>query len=331
MTEPTSASPPAFLDRKPGLVLFGIFELLIAGFCFLMIPLVIIGSIVARSAHVAGVPAMTTGMIASSIGVYLCLAVMFAWLGIGSVMARRWARSLTLVIAWFWLVSGIGSLAMVAIIMPDLSIPMPQGQSVPPGLMRTMHLVVMAFSTVIYIVIPGALVLFYRSRHVKATCEARDPVERWTDRCPLPVLALTLVTGLAAFCMPLMGCYNWVFPTFGTILTGLPGAAYILPLAVIFAFISWGMYRLTPAAWWAFLILVLLMAPSAAITFSRVSLIVLYERMGFPKEMIAMMRPCIENHGVLFASYGAAWCVAILAYLAWIRKYFACAHDPSNS
>ena len=42
----------------------------------------------------------------------------------------------------------------------------------------------------VFVLLPIAWVLFYRSRHVQATCEARDPVARWTDACPLPVLAL---------------------------------------------------------------------------------------------------------------------------------------------
>jgi len=39
-----------------------------------------------------------------SILFYALLAVLFVWLGIGSIMARRWARALVLVSSWFWLV-----------------------------------------------------------------------------------------------------------------------------------------------------------------------------------------------------------------------------------
>ena len=43
-----------------------------------------------------------------------------------------------------------------------------------------------------FIALPAVWIFFYKSRHVKATCEARDPVTRWTDACPLPVLGLCL-------------------------------------------------------------------------------------------------------------------------------------------
>ena len=54
----------------------------------------------------------------------------------------------------------------------------------PPGTLALIKFFAIATTFVIYIVIPGVAVLFYRSPHVKHTCEVRDPVERWTDRCP---------------------------------------------------------------------------------------------------------------------------------------------------
>ena len=96
-----------------------------------------------------------------------------------------------------------------------------------PDAMRVvMTVVALAFGGVIYVIIPGALVLFYRSPHVKATCEARDPVVRWTDACPLPVLAVSLMLGLGAAWMPVMiVASRSVVPCFGCYLSGAPAAA----------------------------------------------------------------------------------------------------------
>jgi hypothetical protein len=48
------------------------------------------------------------------------------------------------------------------------------------------------FNGVVFVLLPAIWTYFYRSPHVKATCEARDPVARWTDACPLPVLGFCL-------------------------------------------------------------------------------------------------------------------------------------------
>ena len=61
---------------------------------------------------------------------------------------------------------------------------------------------------------------FYNSRHVKATCERRDPATRWTDACPLPVLGfcLWLLLGVPMLLiMPLAG--HGVMPFFGIFLS----------------------------------------------------------------------------------------------------------------
>ena len=57
------------------------------------------------------------------------------------------------------------------------------------------------FFLVFFILVPAVWTFFYNSRHVKATGEAPDPVTRWTDACPLPVLAICLWTW---FCVPMM-------------------------------------------------------------------------------------------------------------------------------
>jgi len=65
-----------------------------------------------------------------------------------------------------------------------------------PEAARTVAMIVaLGFMGLLFIVLPGGLILVYQSRHTKATCEARDPVPRWTDACPLPVLALSLMLG----------------------------------------------------------------------------------------------------------------------------------------
>ena len=48
------------------------------------------------------------------------------------------------------------------------------------------------------VVLPLIWGLFYSSSNVKATGEAHDPVARWTDHSPAPVLAVSFWAGCAA-------------------------------------------------------------------------------------------------------------------------------------
>lgn len=110
----------------------------------------------------------------------------------------------------------------------------------PPGAMVVVMVIQIVFLSAFFILLPGGLVLFYRSRHVRETCETRDPVRRWTDGCPLPVLAVTCLLwwgALMMFVMPLTGL--GMLPFFGMLLTGLPGALAMIGMACVLFWIGW--------------------------------------------------------------------------------------------
>ena len=44
-------------------------------------------------------------------------------------------------------------------------------------------------------------------------------------------------------------------PLFGVFVSGAAGAAVILLLALVLAYLAWGTYRLRMAAWWGMLLL----------------------------------------------------------------------------
>ena len=50
---------------------------------------------------------MNVRMMIPGIALYLMLAVAFIWLGVGSIRARRWAWTLTVVLSWMWLIMGV--------------------------------------------------------------------------------------------------------------------------------------------------------------------------------------------------------------------------------
>jgi apolipoprotein N-acyltransferase len=98
--------------------------------------------------------------------------------------------------------------------------------------------------TVFYLIIPAAFVFFYGSKNVKATCEFRDSQVRWTDKCPLPVLAVSFIFGLWAVSMLLAGLCGWLIPFFGSILSGMTGALVSLVAALLYLYVVWGTYKL---------------------------------------------------------------------------------------
>ena len=81
-------------------MLLGILQMMIGGFCGLMAPMSVVGVLVtARAGAAAGPPVDPKAMI-PGLGMYVAAAVVLIWLGIGSIQARRWAWSLTVVFSW---------------------------------------------------------------------------------------------------------------------------------------------------------------------------------------------------------------------------------------
>lgn len=232
---------PSFKDRKIGLVVFGIFEVIIGLFYALTASLMALGMIFSATLNKGYTGPMSTGMVIYLEAFYSLSALWFIWMGIGSIKARRWARALWLVSSWVWLIVGIGWFIFHLIFLADIL-----DQRFPGGPLSTETLLIML---VIYAIAPGALVLFYGSRNVKATCEFRNPQACWTDKCPLPVLSLSLMYGFSGGSMLLMGSDGWVIPFFGCILSGVAGAAIALISAVLYGYVAWGTYKLSIQAW----------------------------------------------------------------------------------
>ncbi len=129
-----------------------------------------------------------------SVVIYLLAAIVFVWVGIGLARARRWAWALTVAWSWLWLV--LGAVAVVAISSDgtrDLGRRRGARQIAACGghfhadrEYRGLRLLVRRGAGHL----AGPVSPQVGPRDVRA---ARCPRLRWTDRCPLPVLALSLV------------------------------------------------------------------------------------------------------------------------------------------
>lgn len=318
-------SSPVYKDRSTGLLIFGIMTVLLGCLCGLFVPLMLFGQIMAAKAPNA--PPANTAAILPAMAIYSGLAVALIWLGIGSLMARRWARALLLIFSWSWLVMGIFMTAVTPFFMAKVFAHMPAnartGQpAMPPAAISGTIIFMVLFLCVFFVVLPAVWTFFYNSRHVKATCDARDPVTRWTDACPLPVLGFCLWTWLTVPMMvfwPLTG--QAVMPCFGIFVSGLPGALFCLVIAAIWGVAGWWLYRLDARGWWLILIAMVAFILSALITYSQHDIIELYQLQGLPQAQIDQM----QKIG-LFTSGRMIWLTALVTlpfvgYLLFIKKY----------
>jgi len=250
MNEPILSVPslettaaPDYKDRSTGLVVFGILTLLFGCLAGLFVPLMLFGQIMAAKAPNA--PPVNHAAMLPGMAVYGLLAVTLIWLGIGSIQKRRWARALLLIFSWSWLIMGVCMTVVMPFFMAKVFANLPPnaktGQpAMPPAAITGMVIFMTLFFFVFFVLVPALWVFFYNSRHVKATCEARDPVTSWTDACPLPLLGFVLWTWLALPMMllwPLTG--HAVMPCFGVFVSGLPGGLLCLAVAIVWGTAGW--------------------------------------------------------------------------------------------
>jgi len=339
MNEQTSGAAPVestpqpmpYKDRSVGLIIFGILTILLGGLAGLFVLLMLAGQ--AASARTTGASAPLSTIL-PVISIYGILAVALVWLGIGSIMARRWARALLLIFSWSWLGMGLFVVVIMAFFMPKILANVSSSgttdhpamtSSIIVGMMVGMFLVY----GVLFVILPAVWTFFYSSRHVKAMCETRDPATRWTDACPLPVLGLSLWLLFSVpmmLIMPLAG--HCVMPFFGMFLTGLPGALFCLAIAALWGSAAWLLYKLDVRGWWLVLIALCVGMASALMTFAHHDMLEMYRLMGYPEAQIEQ----VQKTGLLIGNR-MCWLMSFsvlpfLGYLLFVKKFLP--HDSKG-
>jgi Sec-independent protein secretion pathway component TatC len=194
--------------------------------------------------------------------------------------------------------------------------------AMPPGAITAMVLGMTVFFFVFFVVVPAVWTFFYNSRHVKATCEARDPVTRWTDACPLPVLGYCLWTWFAVPMMlmwPLTGMA--VMPCFGMFVSGLPGALFCLVIAAVWGWAGWWLYRLDARGWWLIFVAMVLFMVSALLTYAHHDISEMYQLQGLPQAQIDLIQKMGLFTGNRISWFTALFTLPFLGYLLFIKKY----------
>ncbi|HLW84361.1 MAG TPA: hypothetical protein VKR60_04045 [Candidatus Sulfotelmatobacter sp.] len=331
----SASAAAAYKDRSTGLIIYGIVEIALGGMAALAIPFMLLSAVFARKIPGGAMPA---GTYVSGICSYSFAAAALVTLGIGSIRARRWARALNLILSWFWLTVGIVATAAMTAFMPSIFAAAfrkaaeqnPNAPSMPTGVAAVILTVVIVFFSIFLVLLPFAFLLFFRRKDVEETCKRRDPVERWTDRCPLPVLAMSLLFGCGAVYYLLLAVTTPLMPFFGRYLTGLVGAAALVVVAAIDGFLAVSLYRLRLAGWWTAMGVQTLRMISAAFTFRHADLLQVYSKMGWSDTQLQQMsaNPVLRNgSGMLW--WTLPFMLLFLGYLIWIKRYFGAPGEPA--
>lgn len=305
-----------YTNRRPGLIGCGVIHLLLGlmflGICALMLLTLVSGVTPAKTAMPAGMGIYTSGL-------YLILAALFVALGIGSVMARRWAPPLIQVTSWGWLLCGVAGAAMMVFLMPKLSAAMPPGE---PGA-QAFVVGCMAVTIGLFgVIIPLTFILFYRSPDVKATVEALDPVPRWTDRHPVPILIFAAWMFFGAVTVLLTTFMYRALPVGGFMLRGFPMFAVFAVMATLLFWIGIGTLQRKRAAWWTAIGLLVVGVAWSALFMTSMDTKTMYEAMGMPvdpqQEAIA---DAMYSSPFFYGWMGLIW-VIYLGFLLYLRRYF---------
>jgi hypothetical protein len=258
--------PEPHKDRRVGLIAFGVLQLILGVLTFVAL----------LSAQTRTLPNVAQTL-------FLCSAatVYFVASGIGSIRGRRTARALIAAVSGAWTVVGVLALTVLVALRASSS--------------------TLVWTAVLLAALPLALTLFYSSRDTALTADELDPQARWTDRAPVPVLALCAVLAFSAVDL-LMTAASERFTIFGRTLTGPPAALAGIALSILLAYVAIQAYRLREYAWWVLLLLHLIGGASSAIAFSRST-------------------NSVASNPVMWTIAAAGW-LGIACFLIWLRRYF---------
>jgi uncharacterized membrane protein len=324
--------PTSYQDRHTGFLICGAVQIILGIMAAGAAPMVLLSSVLARRVN-PGAAMPLRSMIPASL-MYLAAAAVLITLGIGSVQVKRWGRALTLVVSWLWLVIGtIGVLATLVLIPRSLrgalsSIPNQPGGPDTTIIMSVVATIMIAFVAILYVVVPLVFVLFYGSRNARETANHRDPVERWTDRCPGPVLAACAMMLLGGVSYAAMVISYPLVPFFGGYVTGIPGIAACLLLAFAWIVLAFRLYSLKPRAWWVAFLAHTLMSVSGMVTFFRLGMGPIYQHLQTPPQQMEMMRRMGFMNTSALGYFGIVSGVLFLAYFLWIKRFFKSAEEP---
>jgi hypothetical protein len=246
--------------------------------------------------------------------------------GVGTFLAKRWARKIMLILSWYMLIVGSFAILFMIFFMGSVFDNMfNSAPNVTPAVVTGIKIAMMAMMGFFYILLPGLFVLFFQSKYVLAAVEYYDPQENWMDACPTPVFAVSFFSAFGAVGMLFFGLMllGMNFPFYGPVVPSWAIALFLLVMAAALAYIAVGFYRVDMKAWWAALALVVIGGGIYFFMFRMMDPLSTYQQMNVPAAQIDQMK----KMGMLdmfktMSNVGWLMMTPYLAYLIFVRKYF---------
>ncbi|MCP4581144.1 MAG: hypothetical protein GY839_05965 [candidate division Zixibacteria bacterium] len=305
-----------FKNRKGFLIFFGVVEIFL-GFIFLLFAIMAaIGtSYMNTNTEMNGTPFYTT-QIDISLLVYFFIAILIVTLGIGNIKVRRWAKDFTLIVSWYGMILGTISYIFMFVVLSYTLSDLPSES-------KSIAQVIMFIFGCFFVVVPLVFILFFQSKNVKYTVDSIDTKIGWTDKAPLTVIALYLLTLLGGLAPLMSASYGWAIIFFGTVLHGIPGAMFILLNSGLFILFGYYLYKLDIRGWWGLVLLNITWLINSIITVSNVSILELYEKMNLPPESLHQIENMPFLNSKIFLIYSFVLFSFLMGYMFLIKKHFS--------
>jgi hypothetical protein len=251
------------------------------------------------------------GNIATQIAGYYLIAMLLIPLGYGHLKLRRWARTMSLVLLWSWLVVGLPLIVVFFLILVTAK---------EPSVLAVLAAVILLGLS--YQALPGLLIRFYRSDDVRLTFETQDPHSYWIESQPMTVLVLSTLHlfYLVVLHIPLL--FNGIYPLFGVLLSGLEGFVMLDATIMVLALLTWGLLRLRTWAWWGSLLCLGLLTVSSIWTLVRSSYMDILAAMALPPTEMEMLDG-VPAQGFHFAVFVGLPLLLTLGVILVSKKDFA--------
>jgi len=308
--------PDTSKDRSVGLVVFGTVDIVFGIFCFSLAMLLLI------TVSSLGMGALKPAHFKMAEGALFFLTGWFIVMGLASIKARRWARALLLVGAWMAIFFGTLALALILYVFPEMySIIADSGSFSPTASLGMLYFSVFVL-VLLQLVFPVFGIVFYGSASVRATCERINPEPSWTDRHPLPLIAMTFISATGCLSIVIAAPSNYVVFLFGHMVDGLPGFAVVALVSVACGYVGWGAFTRRMHAWWGAYALVFLISASLMLTFSEMDMASIYACMGHSDGQIENLQRFYPFSSAMLTYMACVWGIMACIYLLWVRDCF---------
>lgn len=163
---------------------------------------------------------------------------------------------------------------------------------------------------------------FYDMKGVLGTCERIHPRPCWTDRVPLPLLAMGFISVMGSLSIVTGATTNYAVFLFGCVVAGGSGMLVVLVISVACGYVGWGAFTRKMHAWWGAYALVLATSSSLMLTFSEIDMQILYAQMGYTSGQVARLGQFQILNPTLLTFMSCTWGVMACIYLVWVRDCF---------